>query len=313
MNDADLKHLLGGYATNTLTPGERDRLFAAALEDQELFNALADEQALKEMLDDPESRGYLKEALAETPALTQERPPVTTRAFAAAAAPLSQAPPPPSPPPPPPSNSRFYAALTALFVTASASVWYIYLRPSVAEPKREQQPQTVAVATPPPTPPPSSPPAAAPARAPSPAPASQPAERRRVAAPVPEPVKVAEAEAKGVVGSSAGLAAAVDYTLRRRNASGEFVALPPGAKLAEGDEIEIVLAPAAASSFNSATAVRDEAVRKETAAKRAAPAPAMAAAPPPPSPSNRFTLKAGENVFTVSGRLIRIEAAPKNP
>jgi hypothetical protein len=59
MTRDDLLKLLGGYATGTLTVEERDLLFAAALEDQELFDALADEQALKEMLDDPECRARL--------------------------------------------------------------------------------------------------------------------------------------------------------------------------------------------------------------------------------------------------------------
>ncbi|MBY0373899.1 MAG: hypothetical protein K2Q23_07880, partial [Bryobacteraceae bacterium] len=107
MNDADLKQLLGGYATNTLTPGERDRLFAAALEDQELFNALADEQALKELLEDPEARGYLKEAVSEAPAL-----PLPVHApLSKAAVPRSRcvSPRPPAPAPQPPTNYRSQA------------------------------------------------------------------------------------------------------------------------------------------------------------------------------------------------------------
>ena len=55
----EIRHLLGGYATGTLTDDERARLFAAALDDQALFDALAEEQPLKDLLDDPESRGYL--------------------------------------------------------------------------------------------------------------------------------------------------------------------------------------------------------------------------------------------------------------
>ena len=43
----DLEKLIGGYATNTLTESERKLLFEAALEDQELFDALQQEQALK--------------------------------------------------------------------------------------------------------------------------------------------------------------------------------------------------------------------------------------------------------------------------
>ncbi|MEX5215109.1 MAG: hypothetical protein NW703_13195 [Nitrospiraceae bacterium] len=53
MAESDLGKLLGGFATDTLTAEERQALFTAALRDQQLFNALADEQALKELLADP--------------------------------------------------------------------------------------------------------------------------------------------------------------------------------------------------------------------------------------------------------------------
>ena len=56
MPQRDIEKLLGGYATDTLTEEERKELFAAALRDQTLFNALADEHALKEVLDDPRAR-----------------------------------------------------------------------------------------------------------------------------------------------------------------------------------------------------------------------------------------------------------------
>ena len=50
------EQMLGGYATNTLTEEEKRQLFEASLRDQELFEILADEEALKSMLDDPEAR-----------------------------------------------------------------------------------------------------------------------------------------------------------------------------------------------------------------------------------------------------------------
>ncbi len=50
------EHLLGGYATNTLTDEEKRQLFEAALHDQSLFDVLADEEALKAMLADPKAR-----------------------------------------------------------------------------------------------------------------------------------------------------------------------------------------------------------------------------------------------------------------
>ncbi|MGH7206163.1 MAG: hypothetical protein ACREI2_08140 [Nitrospiraceae bacterium] len=63
MPQKDLEKLLGGYATNTLTEAERRALFEAALTDQTLFIALAKEQALKELLDDPHSRRRILDVL----------------------------------------------------------------------------------------------------------------------------------------------------------------------------------------------------------------------------------------------------------
>ena len=62
----DVRKLLGGYATGTLTEAERKQLFQAALNDQSLFEALADEQALVELLEDTQSRAVLLQA-TETP------------------------------------------------------------------------------------------------------------------------------------------------------------------------------------------------------------------------------------------------------
>jgi hypothetical protein len=59
----EIKQLLGGYATGTLTPEEQKALFDAALRDQDLFEALAGEQALKEALDEPSVRRELIAAL----------------------------------------------------------------------------------------------------------------------------------------------------------------------------------------------------------------------------------------------------------
>jgi hypothetical protein len=65
MKPEDIRKLLGGYTTGTLTEEERQALFHAALEDQDLFNALADEQALKELFDDPATRARLLAGLSE--------------------------------------------------------------------------------------------------------------------------------------------------------------------------------------------------------------------------------------------------------
>ena len=63
MTKEEIRKLLGGYATNTLTESERSALFEAALDDQELFDALQQEQALKNVLDDPTARAEIREAL----------------------------------------------------------------------------------------------------------------------------------------------------------------------------------------------------------------------------------------------------------
>ena len=65
MSEHELEKLLGGFTADTLTQEERQKLFTAALHDQQLFNALADEQALKELLADPAVRRRLLQALSE--------------------------------------------------------------------------------------------------------------------------------------------------------------------------------------------------------------------------------------------------------
>ena len=63
MTNEEIQKLVSGYATNSLTDAERKALFEAALDDQELFNILQREQALKDVLDDPISRRQVREAL----------------------------------------------------------------------------------------------------------------------------------------------------------------------------------------------------------------------------------------------------------
>ena len=65
MPEHDLEKLLGGFAADSLTPEEKQALYATALQDQQLFNALADEQALKEMLSDPGIRRRLLASLEQ--------------------------------------------------------------------------------------------------------------------------------------------------------------------------------------------------------------------------------------------------------
>lgn len=67
MSPRDLEKLLGGYAAGTLTDAERQVLFAAAIEDQSLFDALACEQPLRDLLSDPAARARLLVALEPAP------------------------------------------------------------------------------------------------------------------------------------------------------------------------------------------------------------------------------------------------------
>jgi len=67
MKRQDLEKLLGGYSAGTLTPQEEQLLCAAALEDQELFDALAREQPLRDLLQDPVARARLLAALSDQP------------------------------------------------------------------------------------------------------------------------------------------------------------------------------------------------------------------------------------------------------
>ncbi len=67
MTQEEIRKLLGGYATDSLTERERAALFEAALEDQDLFNALQNEDALRELLADPVSREQVRQALKPAP------------------------------------------------------------------------------------------------------------------------------------------------------------------------------------------------------------------------------------------------------
>ncbi len=64
MKRDEAEKLLGGYATGTLTAEERRALAEAALGDQQLFEALADEDALRDLLAQPGARARLREAVA---------------------------------------------------------------------------------------------------------------------------------------------------------------------------------------------------------------------------------------------------------
>lgn len=86
MTHDDVRKLLGGYPTGTLTDAERKALFEAAMEDQSLFDAIADDGVLKELLDDPQVRTYLLAALPVKPEPVVKRMPAWNWAAVASAA-----------------------------------------------------------------------------------------------------------------------------------------------------------------------------------------------------------------------------------
>ncbi|HEY2845127.1 MAG TPA: hypothetical protein VGJ09_15805, partial [Bryobacteraceae bacterium] len=63
MTPEDVRKLIGGYATGSLSAADRKALFDAALDDQDLFDELAGEQVLKEMLEEPGAKQRLLAAL----------------------------------------------------------------------------------------------------------------------------------------------------------------------------------------------------------------------------------------------------------
>ena len=65
MEREQLDRLLAEYATGGLSEEERKALFAAALEDQELFDQLIEEDALREAIELPGARNRLIDALQE--------------------------------------------------------------------------------------------------------------------------------------------------------------------------------------------------------------------------------------------------------
>jgi hypothetical protein len=67
MKREEIEKLLGGYATDSLTPEERQTLFTAALEDQSLFDELAREESLRAALADPAARAQALAALDAAP------------------------------------------------------------------------------------------------------------------------------------------------------------------------------------------------------------------------------------------------------
>ncbi len=61
----ETRHLVAGYATDSLGEAERRELLRAALDDQALFDTLVEEDGLRELLQDPAARQQVLAALEE--------------------------------------------------------------------------------------------------------------------------------------------------------------------------------------------------------------------------------------------------------
>ena len=148
MKPEDIRKLLGGYATGTLTAAERDLLFAAALEDQTLFDTLANEEALRALLDDPAVRGELLATLDEKGAAKTDEEPRTYAAPLQAAAPRAKSAPEAaarnaSPPWLTPRRIAFAGALAIAIFLIAGVVTFERRRIAPAEVAVNQSPQVL--------------------------------------------------------------------------------------------------------------------------------------------------------------------------
>jgi hypothetical protein len=216
MTSDQARKLLGGYATNSLTEAERQALFEAALDDQELFDALQQEEALKELLADAISRSQIQEALAD--------------------APVSR-----------PIRAWLWGGLAGAI--AAAVLIVIAIRPT-------QQPKYQVARVAPPAPPtisaePAQPAAPAPAQpkprkltAPPPPPTPQPL-------PPPQPALAAAPRVQAFrQEQSARADTLLRYFLTKRDASGAYSVLPPNAPLQTGDAVRLNVASALDGSLS---------------------------------------------------------------
>ena len=82
--DDEMHALLSAYAAGTLTPEEQKRLFEKSLSNQKLFDALADEEAMRAALDSPLAKQSLTRAIEQRDE-DRKRPPITKLLWAAVA------------------------------------------------------------------------------------------------------------------------------------------------------------------------------------------------------------------------------------
>jgi hypothetical protein len=144
MTRDEARKLLGGYATGSLTEAERTALFQAAVEDQDLFDELAGEQVLKEVLDEPGARQRLI-AVLERPKRQRAWLWVTAASTVAIAVVIGVVVSQRTPPPPPQQIAQ---------VMKSPEPVNTPTAPPVAEPAQTRQRVAPRLAAPPPPAPP---------------------------------------------------------------------------------------------------------------------------------------------------------------
>jgi hypothetical protein len=240
MTSDQARKLLGGYATNSLTEAERKALFEAALDDQELFDALQQEEALKELLADPSARSQIQQALTGA-----------------------------SVPRPAAWWSRAWLWGGVAGAVAAAVLIVIAIRPS-------QQPKYQVARVAPPAPPTMS---AEPAKPAAPAPAQPKPKYRKLtpppptqsdgalkeppaaASPPPPPTPLPEPPPQPALAAAPRVQAfrqeqsaladtLLRYSLTKRDASGAYSVLPPNAPLQTGDSVKLNVASALDGSLS---------------------------------------------------------------
>ncbi len=234
MKPEDVNRLLGGYAAGNLTAEEREALCRAALADQALFDAMADEEALRELLAEPAARAQLLRDLSESPEPRFRRLPAWLWR---------------------PSTLALAGSAAALVLVVGV---VRYARQEPAAPKLVAQlPQPMAQA-PPPAPrvgqeapvrmvpaKPRRAPAALPA-APAPAPEKGQAEAEAVAPVMLEPEKRQAApplqKVEAALASSPQPASRLCVVLRK-SADGVWREVPPGESFRAGEEVRLRVQP----------------------------------------------------------------------
>lgn len=257
MKREDLEKLLGGYATGTLTEAERRALYEAALTDQALFDALAGEEALREVLEDPRCRRQIEQALREP------RPGFLGRAAGWMRRPRGWA-----------IAGALAAAAAVVFIAVRPEIQVAQYRKAEAPPvaperqafeepalREQKSPEDKSKAQPAPAPVPNQPPAAARSRrmaepqpaAPPPAAPAQPVQlAESAAAGVSE--DVSKRETSGAAGAPARLFSAgvppapqavalppIRYEVLVKAPDGSFVPADPRTPVAPGVPVRLVL------------------------------------------------------------------------